>query len=290
VDEVSGTSGLTGAADATLVLKHPRHSPDATLEITGRDVEEQELAMQWDKARLHWELVGPATHGPAAPSQVKVVEFLAKGPATITQIAQALGKADEKGEAAVRQLLQRMKENGKVIKVKGTPKYALPEVDFIIPFPSHPSQSHNESEASSPQQLADACDGVTGVTAPVTEEPPAADPPQAAEPSSHCPERSSAYREAMAKVDLAAVEPLAVDASIPFKEQARLLRDLLRRLAVPHVSVTTPHHANASAVLVHLPVRDQTPEERREAFAAFEKLLERAFPTTLRWWVRTDNG
>jgi hypothetical protein len=127
VDEISSTSGLTGAADAMLVLKHPRHSPDGTLEITGRDVEEQELALQWDRARLHWQLVGPATHGPAAPSQVQAVEFLAKGPATIAQIAQALGKQGEKGENAVRQLLHRMRDNGKVAKVKGTQCYALVE-------------------------------------------------------------------------------------------------------------------------------------------------------------------
>lgn len=41
VDDVSGTHGLTGGADTIVILKRPRHSNEATLLITGRDVEEK---------------------------------------------------------------------------------------------------------------------------------------------------------------------------------------------------------------------------------------------------------
>ena len=44
VDSVSGTQGLAGAADYVLVLKRQRHSTDATLAVTGRDVPEAEYA------------------------------------------------------------------------------------------------------------------------------------------------------------------------------------------------------------------------------------------------------
>ncbi|HEX7735625.1 MAG TPA: bifunctional DNA primase/polymerase, partial [Ktedonobacteraceae bacterium] len=43
-DEVSGTLGLTGGADTTIILKRARYEQEGTLAITGRDVEEQELA------------------------------------------------------------------------------------------------------------------------------------------------------------------------------------------------------------------------------------------------------
>lgn len=55
-DSVSGTTGLTGAADATLVLQRDRMTPTATLLLTGRDVLEQELALAWDAATCTWAL------------------------------------------------------------------------------------------------------------------------------------------------------------------------------------------------------------------------------------------
>jgi RecA-family ATPase len=45
LDSVSGTLGLTGAADATLVLKRQRGQADAELFATSRDLEERELAL-----------------------------------------------------------------------------------------------------------------------------------------------------------------------------------------------------------------------------------------------------
>lgn len=49
LDEVSGSTGLTGGVDGILVLKRERGKHDATLFTTGRDVEEdQELALRWN--------------------------------------------------------------------------------------------------------------------------------------------------------------------------------------------------------------------------------------------------
>jgi|GEM_PF-4354222 len=55
-DTVSGTNGLTGSADATLVLQRDRSTPTATLHVTGRDVEEQTLALAWDAGACGWSL------------------------------------------------------------------------------------------------------------------------------------------------------------------------------------------------------------------------------------------
>ena len=48
LEMVSGSTGLTGAADAALVMKRPRGTKDATLLVTGRDIEEREVALRWD--------------------------------------------------------------------------------------------------------------------------------------------------------------------------------------------------------------------------------------------------
>ena len=54
-NEVSGSTGIIGAADTNYVLKRKRSSRDATLLACGRDVEYQELTLQFND--LVWELV-----------------------------------------------------------------------------------------------------------------------------------------------------------------------------------------------------------------------------------------
>ena len=49
IDKVSGTSGLTGAADTILVLTKGRGEADAELQIVGRDLGEKELALDFEK-------------------------------------------------------------------------------------------------------------------------------------------------------------------------------------------------------------------------------------------------
>lgn len=60
LDAVSGSTGLTGAADAVLVLMRPRGQKDAVLHITGRDIEEKALALRFSPAEGAWLLVGEA--------------------------------------------------------------------------------------------------------------------------------------------------------------------------------------------------------------------------------------
>jgi hypothetical protein len=48
VDSVSGSQGIAGSADFLLVLSRKRHSDDALLSVTGRDIAEAEYALQTD--------------------------------------------------------------------------------------------------------------------------------------------------------------------------------------------------------------------------------------------------
>ncbi len=49
LDEIIGSTGLTGAVDGAMILKRDRGQNEATLFVTGRDVEqEQQLALNFD--------------------------------------------------------------------------------------------------------------------------------------------------------------------------------------------------------------------------------------------------
>lgn len=59
-DQVSGSTGITGAADATLVLKRTRGENAAALHVTGRDIVENEYAVTFDPETCVWTLDGDA--------------------------------------------------------------------------------------------------------------------------------------------------------------------------------------------------------------------------------------
>jgi hypothetical protein len=57
-DSVSGTFGVTGAADGTLLLVRKMGQADAELHIVGRDVEQDEYALKFDPETLSWDIMG----------------------------------------------------------------------------------------------------------------------------------------------------------------------------------------------------------------------------------------
>lgn len=52
--EVSGSAGIVGAADTILVLHRERESNDATLHITGRDIDETSRTLHWNPDTCRW--------------------------------------------------------------------------------------------------------------------------------------------------------------------------------------------------------------------------------------------
>ncbi len=56
-NEVSGSTGITGAADTNFVLKRSRANETGTLIATGRDIEYQELTLKFNSNSHLWELV-----------------------------------------------------------------------------------------------------------------------------------------------------------------------------------------------------------------------------------------
>ena len=60
LDAISGTAGLTGSCDTVLVLKRESGSPYATIYVRGRDVQETQVALQFEAATGRWLKLGPA--------------------------------------------------------------------------------------------------------------------------------------------------------------------------------------------------------------------------------------
>jgi hypothetical protein len=117
LDTVSGTTGLTGAADATWVLARPQGEREAVLHVTGRDVDEQELALVWDEGDGRWEVLGPAEDYRLSQEQGRVLEVLAREgrPLTPKEMAPLLAKQ----EGAAKMLLWRMAAKGLLVSEGG---------------------------------------------------------------------------------------------------------------------------------------------------------------------------
>ena len=75
-DMISGTNGLIGAADGAFLLhKEKRTSNEATLEICGRDQQDQRLYLIRDEERLCWELDRVETELWKAPPEPILAEI-----------------------------------------------------------------------------------------------------------------------------------------------------------------------------------------------------------------------
>ena len=59
--QISGTNGILGAADSAMVMNRERRMDETTkLSVVGRDVEEFELALRFDKTLCRWQNLGDA--------------------------------------------------------------------------------------------------------------------------------------------------------------------------------------------------------------------------------------
>jgi hypothetical protein len=151
VDEVSGTFGLSGAADAILVARRSRNTGAAIVKITGRDVEERELALDFDARTGAWTLLdGPALLHAVADTRKAILTVLIGGG---EMAPKDIATATTLDAALVRQTVRRMEEDGQVIGVQG--KYR--HTDTPVPL-SLLSLSHSESDSG------DGCDTPLGVT------------------------------------------------------------------------------------------------------------------------------
>jgi hypothetical protein len=143
-DTISSSTGLTGIVDAMMVLRRPRNDSTATLSVTGRDLEEQEVAMRFDPVTALWQVLGDAKqYETVTPERKAVLDILTK-PMTPAEVAKVLNR----DPSSTRKLIFGMKGAGLVRRLSDG-KYtreallALPPV--TVPTVT-PSESSNTQE------------------------------------------------------------------------------------------------------------------------------------------------
>jgi len=114
LDSVSGTTGLTGVADSTIVLKRERGQADAFLFGTGRDLPDYELPLKFDDDTCRWrKLDMSAEEAHATSDQAAILRALrsANGAGLLrSQIA----KMTDRSPQATSNMLNRMELAGLV--------------------------------------------------------------------------------------------------------------------------------------------------------------------------------
>jgi len=121
MDEISGTTGLTGGVDGALVLRRTRGDADAILHVTGRDIEDdQDLALQWDQSRATWAIVGDADDYQQTTARRKVLQAVraAGKPITTKEIAERTGDKYEN----IRQVVYKLEDSGEIHRAGGNNK------------------------------------------------------------------------------------------------------------------------------------------------------------------------
>ena len=106
LEAVSGTNGIAGAADATLVLRRPRGTADGVLYVTGRDVDEAEYALAFQPDCGAWTLLdGPPEEHALTDTRAAILRWLrTNGPAT----PKAITEGTRLGGESVKKTCQRM--------------------------------------------------------------------------------------------------------------------------------------------------------------------------------------
>jgi hypothetical protein len=115
-DMVSGTNGLTGAADTILVLK--RQAGNVTLYARGRDIEEKETACQFDKSSCRWTLLGEAAEIHGSTQRAAVLEAVSGAGENGMSIAEIMVATGRRDRNPLDQLLYKMQRDGDLIRPK----------------------------------------------------------------------------------------------------------------------------------------------------------------------------
>jgi AAA domain-containing protein len=120
-DTFSGTLGLTGAADNVIILN--RSAGGTILYGRGRDVEDIEKAMHFDKTTARWSVLGEASDVQKSDQRKTIIEALRDGELSVTQLVAVTHMKRNNLEV----LLHKMVKDGEVLRSPGKQgRYKLP--------------------------------------------------------------------------------------------------------------------------------------------------------------------
>ncbi len=134
LDEISGSTGLSGGADGILALRRDRGRADAYLHVTGREIEEEaDLALRWDANLATWTIAGDADEYQLSQERQDILKVVkdAERPITPKEVADVLGK----NVNTVKQRMWQMSKDGQLSSADG---------DYILPTHNlHNRRNHN---------------------------------------------------------------------------------------------------------------------------------------------------
>jgi hypothetical protein len=106
-DTVSGSLGLTGAADALMVLQRQRGQDAAVLHVTGRDIEDRQIGLAWDKCYCLWQITDQLPRPKPSDTQQRILDFLRRigMPQTVKQVSAATGIAEGTTKGSIHRLV-----------------------------------------------------------------------------------------------------------------------------------------------------------------------------------------
>lgn len=112
LDMISGSTGLSGAADSLAILKRERGSADAFLYVTGRDVIENDYALKFDDDFCRWKIIGNAHEYKMSESRLQIIRYLTNvgQPKSAKEISERLGKKYN----TTRSILSKMMADGQL--------------------------------------------------------------------------------------------------------------------------------------------------------------------------------
>jgi hypothetical protein len=113
LESISGSFGLTGAADGALIIQRARGEADATLFVTGRDIpDERHWALRFDRTTAQWVALGDAAEYAVSKERQGVLALLKELRRAVSyrEIASTIGRP----VAATKMLLWRMHQDGQV--------------------------------------------------------------------------------------------------------------------------------------------------------------------------------
>ena len=122
-ESISGTNGLTGGVDGAMVLKRDIGTGNTTLYVRGRDIEENETALEFDRDIGTWKRLGAAEEVGRTTERETIMRVLRQSdkPLSARDISDITGKNYD----AIRKTLARMAHAGEVDKpARG--QYACP--------------------------------------------------------------------------------------------------------------------------------------------------------------------
>lgn len=116
VATLQGTFGSAAAADTLIIVRRARGQADATLAITGRDVEEQELALRFSGVAGTWTLLGDAADWALGETRLTIREVVKlHGDLSPKQVSELTGIE----RATARVTMSRMANDGQLVASRG---------------------------------------------------------------------------------------------------------------------------------------------------------------------------